>query len=53
MDGQSVYVLQCQRPGCRHEYGEEGIRVHQRKCPRCDNGAPGLPIPDPAPTLFG
>lgn len=53
MDGQSVYVLQCQRPGCRHEYGEEGIRVHQRKCPRCDNGAPGLPVPEPAPTLFG
>ena len=53
MDGQSVYVLQCQRPGCGFEYGEEGIRVHQRKCPRCDGGLPGLPAPAAAPTLFG
>jgi predicted Zn-ribbon and HTH transcriptional regulator len=53
MDGQSVYVLQCQRPGCGFEYGEEGIRVHQRKCPRCDGGLPGLPVPAAAPTLFG
>ena len=53
MDGQSVYVLQCQLPGCCYEYGEEGIRVHQRRCPRCDDGTPGLPVPAPTPTLFG
>ncbi len=53
MDGQNVYVLQCQRPGCGFEYSEEGIRVHQRKCPRCDNGKPGLPVPAAAPSLFG
>ncbi len=53
MAGQSVYVLQCQRSGCGHEYGEEGIRVHQRRCPKCDGGAPGLPVPEPVPTLFG
>lgn len=53
MAGQSVYVLRCQRAGCGYEYGEEGIRVHQRRCPRCDNGQPGLPVPQAAPSLFG
>ena len=53
MDGQRVYVLQCQVGGCGHEYGEEGIRVHQRRCPRCQGGKPGLPVPMLEPTLFG
>jgi hypothetical protein len=53
MDGQSVYVLRCTRAGCGHEYGEEGIRVHQRRCPKCDGGKAGLPVPPPEPTLFG
>ena len=53
MPGQNVYVLRCQNAGCGAEYGEEGIRVHGRKCPRCQDGKPGLPVPEAAPTLFG
>jgi len=53
MEGQSVYALQCQRAGCGFEYGEEGIRVERRRCPRCDGGVPGLPVPEAAPMLFG
>lgn len=49
--GQSIYILRCK--GCGHEYGEAGIRVHQRKCPKCDGGKAGLPVPEPEPTLFG
>lgn len=52
MAGQQVYVLHCLQPGCGHQYGEEGIRVHQRKCPRCQGGGPGLPVPDAMPGLF-
>ena len=33
--------------------GEAGIRVHQRKCPVCDGGKPGLPVPAEEPSLFG
>jgi len=51
LPGQSVYVLRCK--GCGHEYGEAGIRVHQRKCPVCDGGKPGLPVPAEEPSLFG
>ena len=51
LPGQSIYVLRCTR--CGHEYGEAGIRAHQRKCPKCDGGKPGLPLPEPEPTLFG
>lgn len=52
MEGQSVYVLRCQRAGCGFEYGEEGIRLHQRRCPRCDGGVPGLAVPEVGPGLF-
>ncbi len=48
--GQSIYVLRCK--GCGHEYGEAGIRAHQRKCPVCDGGKPGWPVPRAEPTLF-
>lgn len=53
MAGQNVYVLECQVHGCGFQYGEEGIRVHQRRCPRCQGGKPGLRVPEAAPTLFG
>ncbi len=53
MEGQRVYALQCQVAGCGHVYGEEGIRVHQRRCPRCQEGKPGLPVPVLEATLFG
>jgi hypothetical protein len=38
--GQSVYVLRCRR--CGAEYGCNGSDNFQRKCPRCQGGAPGL-----------
>lgn len=37
---QYVYVLQC--GDCSYEYGSNGSDNHQRKCPRCQKGAPGL-----------
>jgi hypothetical protein len=37
---QSVYVLRCRR--CGAEYGCNGSDNFQRKCPRCQGGAPGL-----------
>lgn len=39
--GQSVYVLRCR--ACAHEYGANGSDIFQRRCPRCQGGAPGLP----------
>lgn len=51
LPGQSIYVLHCNR--CGHEYGESGIRVHQRKCPRCGNGKQGVAVPQSEPGLFG
>ncbi|MGI4755577.1 MAG: hypothetical protein ACRYGF_01870 [Janthinobacterium lividum] len=52
LPGQSVYVLHCNR--CGHEYGEAGIRVHARKCPKCSGGKPGTEIPESEQaTLFG
>ena len=37
---QKIYVLQCEH--CRHEYGANGSDIFQRKCPNCQDGAPGL-----------
>jgi hypothetical protein len=38
--GQSVYVLRCGL--CGAEYGSNGSDNFQRKCPKCQGGAPGL-----------
>lgn len=51
LPGQMIYVLHCNR--CGYDYGESGIRVHQRRCPRCSDGTPGVPVPEPEPGLFG
>ena len=37
---QYIYVLRC--TNCRFEYGANGSDIHDRKCPRCQGGAPGL-----------
>src|SRR5439155_17829978 len=37
---QYIYVLRC--TNCRFEYGANGTDIHDRKCPRCQEGAPGL-----------
>lgn len=47
--GQSVYALRCDRPlpdgtKCGHVYGANGSDIHQRLCPKCQNGKPGLPL---------
>jgi hypothetical protein len=41
--GQSVYQLGCS--GCGYVYGADGSDIFERKCPRCQNGAPGLGAP--------
>jgi predicted RNase H-like nuclease len=37
---QVIYVLACLT--CAHQYGANGSGIFQCKCPRCQNGAPGL-----------
>lgn len=37
---QKIYVLRCKH--CEHEYGANGSDIFQRKCPNCQDGAPGL-----------
>ncbi len=38
--GQRVYVLRC--GSCAREYGSNGSDNHQRRCPSCQQGKPGL-----------
>jgi Zn finger protein HypA/HybF involved in hydrogenase expression len=42
---QKVYVLRC--GDCGKEYGANGSDIHQRKCPHCQGGQPGLPTDRP------
>jgi hypothetical protein len=37
---QTIYVLRCEN--CGNEYGSNGSDNHQRRCPRCQGGRPGL-----------
>ena len=37
---QRVYVLICGI--CAYQYGVNGSDIFQRKCPKCQNGRPGL-----------
>jgi hypothetical protein len=37
---QRIYVLRCGE--CGAEYGANGSDIFQRRCPACQNGAPGL-----------
>lgn len=39
---QFVDVLRCEE--CGHEYGSNGSNNHNRKCPKCQGGKPGLPF---------
>ncbi len=38
-----VWVLKCRH--CLNIYGSNGTDAWQRKCPHCQNGKPGLPVP--------
>lgn len=42
--GQRIYVLLC--TVCGHQYGAYGIDADIRRCPECQDGPRGLPIPD-------
>ena len=43
-EGQRIYVLRC--TVCGHEYGAYGIDADVRRCPKCQDGPAGLPIPE-------
>jgi hypothetical protein len=38
--GQRVFILHC--TVCDHEYGADGCDIHDRLCPKCQDGPPGL-----------
>ena len=38
--GQTVYQIACSL--CGRVYGANGSDIFERKCPRCQNGKPGL-----------
>lgn len=40
---QTIYVMRCLE--CLNIYGSNGCDVHIRKCPYCQGGAPGEPVP--------
>jgi PHP family Zn ribbon phosphoesterase len=37
---QRVYQLACSK--CGHNYGANGADIHDRRCPSCGGGKPGL-----------
>ena len=39
---QVTYIVECLH--CGHRYGANGSELHIRKCPKCQDGAPGLAI---------
>ena len=39
---QWAYRMECQVDGCANVYGANGSDIFQRKCPRCQDGAPGI-----------
>jgi hypothetical protein len=41
--GQRIFVLRC--TVCGHEYGAYGIDADIRRCPACQEGPSGLPVP--------
>ena len=38
--GQRIFVLRCSK--CGYVYGTNGSDIHLRRCPSCQDGAPGL-----------
>jgi hypothetical protein len=37
---QRIYQLACSK--CGHNYGANGSDIHERSCPKCQGGSPGL-----------
>lgn len=48
--GQVIYRLKCR--SCSGEYGSNGCDIHKRRCPVCQDGAKGEPLPVSGSTLF-
>ena len=48
--GQIIYRMKCE--ACQEVYGSNGCDVHARRCPQCQGGVKGEPIPEPEPMLF-
>ena len=42
-EGQRIFVLRC--TVCEYEYGAYGIDADIRRCPACQDGPAGLPVP--------
>lgn len=40
--GQWTHVMECLH--CHYRYGANGTDIHNRRCPKCQAGQPGLPI---------
>ncbi len=49
--GQRIYKLRCKT--CHFEYGVPGIDIDKRLCPAHQAGAPGEPLREQGPGLFG
>ncbi len=41
---QLAYRMECLETGCGLIYGANGTDVFQKKCPRCQRGADGIPF---------
>jgi hypothetical protein len=39
---QKIWAVQCTHDGCGHVYGVNGSDFHERKCPKCQGGKPGI-----------
>jgi hypothetical protein len=39
---QYIYQVACSK--CGHTYGANGSDIHERKCPACQDGQPGLAL---------
>ncbi len=46
-DDPRVYVVCCLNPECNHLYGAVASSLTHRRCPNCQGGRPGLPVPPP------
>ena len=47
---QTVYALRCR--ACGFAYGCNGLDVKERRCPSCQGGVAGEPMPERLPGLF-
>ncbi len=49
-DAQTIYALRC--GDCGHGYGCNGLDIKERRCPACQGGVTGEPLPEPPLLLF-